>query len=659
MNFTEQAFCFDCVGETLLGIVAMPEEPAQTGVLVVVGGPQYRIGSHRQFLLLSRGLASAGYAVMRFDVRGMGDSSGAQRGFDTLQNDIGAAIRAFQQHCPTIKRIVLWGLCDAASANLMYWDATEDERISGLVLLNPWVRSEITLAKAHIRHYYGRRLFQVEFWRKLFAGQLGIARALGDFGKNLHASWQQPAGDAPTFQLKMSRAMRRFSGPVLVILSGDDYTAKEYLEAVRSDVFWSGIPARGNIRHITLEGADHTFSSTDLRQQVEAMTQGWLLEHATVMKMPVLPVLNRAVGEGNAITNCGATYLLTPTVFLGAVESVQAGREHCSGKDPHLTLDWFALLVKTALPSNVKLILAPASRRLMSEKSFLPLMVMPDQAGKIVSLSNFYTPIFGLVNEASADHECIETLATQLRFAKLGYDSAQFSPMDPESRSFQLLNQGFRKGGWLVDDYFCFGNWYEKVEPGNYEAYLAARPSRLRNTLRRAQKRFANEDSFILSITQHENENLEAAIANFVSVYELSWKEPEPYPKFIPELCRLAARQGSLRLGQILHNNKAIAAQIWLVSGRKAYIIKLAYDQRHVRASAGTLLTAALFRHVIEIDRVEEVDYLIGDDDYKRDWMTQRRERRGIIAFNLGELAGWCKATMHYAGKLWRLLKAT
>lgn len=280
MSFSEQAFCFDCAGETLVGIVAMPEAPLSTGILIVVGGPQYRIGSHRQFLLLSRALAEKGHAVMRFDVRGMGDSSGGQRAFDALQDDIGAAIQAFQHHCPSLKRIVLWGLCDAASASLLYWDATDDARISGLVLLNPWVRSETTLAKAHIKHYYGRRLFQAEFWRKLFSGQIGIGQALGDFGNKLSASRQQPSNAVLSFQSKMASAMRRFGGPVLVILSGDDYTAKEYLEAIKSDAAWSGIADRANVTHTTVAGADHTFSSAGLRQQVEALTRRWLQDHA-------------------------------------------------------------------------------------------------------------------------------------------------------------------------------------------------------------------------------------------------------------------------------------------------------------------------------------------------------------------------------------------
>ena len=77
MNGTEQALSVECRGESLLGVLHLPITPRDLGVIVVVGGPQYRAGSHRQFVLLARALADAGHAVLRLDVRGMGDSTGA------------------------------------------------------------------------------------------------------------------------------------------------------------------------------------------------------------------------------------------------------------------------------------------------------------------------------------------------------------------------------------------------------------------------------------------------------------------------------------------------------------------------------------------------------------------------------------------------------
>lgn len=280
MNFTEQVVIFPCGGEELLGIFALPERPDSTAVVVVVGGPQYRVGSHRQFLLLSRILAKAGYPTMRFDYRGMGDSTGDLRDFESINDDIEAAIDAFQAHCPGIRRFVLWGLCDAAAACLLYWDATQDARVSGLVLLNPWVRSDASLARTHIKHYYGQRLLQMEFWRKLITGKLGLWRALTGFAGSLKETRQARGNcereETLPFQKKMVRGLEKFPGKVLLLLSGNDYTAKEFLEVVQTDRAWATTLSKSNVTRIDIADADHTFSSAEWREQVEKVTRHWL-----------------------------------------------------------------------------------------------------------------------------------------------------------------------------------------------------------------------------------------------------------------------------------------------------------------------------------------------------------------------------------------------
>lgn len=280
MSFVEQAFAFPCAGEQLLGIVALPDHPEATGILLVVGGPQYRVGSHRQFLLLSRTLAEAGYSAMRFDYRGMGDSAGELRGFESANDDIAAAIDALQARCPWVERIVLWGLCDAASASLLYWDATKDERVSGMVLLNPWARSEATLAKTHIKHYYGQRLLQIEFWHKLLSGKLGIGRALRGFSSSLMRTRPASAGSHKklplSFQQRMMQALEAFPGPLLLILSGNDYTGKEFLQACQNSEPAQRALSGPRLTRFDSLAADHTFSSREWRQGVEAETLAWL-----------------------------------------------------------------------------------------------------------------------------------------------------------------------------------------------------------------------------------------------------------------------------------------------------------------------------------------------------------------------------------------------
>lgn len=280
MNFSEQVVTFACAGEQMLGILALPEQAQKIGVLLLVGGPQYRVGSHRQFLLLSRALAAAGYPTMRFDYRGMGDSEGDLRHFEAVNDDIAAAIAAFQAHCPQVTKLVLWGLCDAASSALLYWDAVKDARVSGLVLLNPWVRSETSLARAHIKHYYGQRLLQAEFWRKLLTGKLGLGRAIGGFIGSLNSARQDKRSAVATeslpFQKKMARGLATFPGTVLLLLSGNDYTAKEFLETVKADSAWAAALGQPSVTRVDIAEADHTFSSAEWRGQVENITRQWL-----------------------------------------------------------------------------------------------------------------------------------------------------------------------------------------------------------------------------------------------------------------------------------------------------------------------------------------------------------------------------------------------
>lgn len=283
MNPRELVLDFKCQDARLLGILCLPGhvEEADTGVVIVVGGPQYRVGSHRQFVLLARALAQAGHPCLRFDLRGMGDSEGSPRSFEACSEDIGAAVDALLAAQPQLRRVVLWGLCDAASASLMYWDQTRDARVSGLCLANPWVRSETSLAVTHVKHYYLQRLQSADFWRKLLSGAVAW-RAVVDLLANLRLATrrtQTEGADAKLpFQGRMARAWHQFDGPLLLLLSGTDYTAKEFLETVASAPAWQAALGRAGLCRRDLPQADHTFSLPADQAEAERLTIAWLGE---------------------------------------------------------------------------------------------------------------------------------------------------------------------------------------------------------------------------------------------------------------------------------------------------------------------------------------------------------------------------------------------
>jgi exosortase A-associated hydrolase 1 len=281
----EQALAFTLAGDELQAVLAAPADGAagpDLGVLVVVGGPQVRTGSHRQFTLLARHLAQAGLPVLRFDVRGMGDSSGALRSFEALDEDIAAAIDAFVAARPGVRRVALWGLCDGASAALLYLHRTGDPRVAALCLLNPWVRSGQTLARTHVKHYYRQRLMEGAFWRKLFTGGVALQAARG-FVANLRlargggAAPHPSGGPAPSYQERMAAAWAAFGGATLLLMSERDLTAKEFDEHCAADAAWQRALRSRPPRRVTLAGADHTCSTPAAHQAMLDATAAFLL----------------------------------------------------------------------------------------------------------------------------------------------------------------------------------------------------------------------------------------------------------------------------------------------------------------------------------------------------------------------------------------------
>ncbi|MGI4849781.1 MAG: GNAT family N-acetyltransferase, partial [Janthinobacterium lividum] len=304
----------------------------------------------------------------------------------------------------------------------------------------------------------------------------------------------------------------------------------------------------------------------------------------------------------------------------------------------------------------------------------------PGQAGagcELVACANYYSSLFGVLHDdldSDADsmtlrafldsdahamtvkdrmaalrlqrEEDLDQLAKTIAAERPRWLRIRLAPIAHDDSVSIDFAAALKRHGYAVQHYDTFVNRHLPTGQGGYERYLATLPSLLRNTLARKTRQLEKSGRARVAILANSDQ-IAHGIEAWTRVYAASWKEAEPHPQFMPGLITMAAAQGWLRLGVVYLDEQPIAAQVWLVVSGVASIYKLAYDQHHARWSAGSVLTAHLMRHVFDIDRVREVDYLTGDDGYKRDWMPQWRQRRGMIAFNLRSWRGLFSAGWH------------
>ncbi len=243
----------------LLGVLARPASNAalrqRIAVVIVVGGPQTRVGSHRQFVLLARALAAAGYPCLRFDYTGMGDSPGPLPNFEAAGGDIRLACDALLDAEPGCRRIALWGLCDGATAALFH--AMSDARVSAVIAANPWARSDATRSAALVQTHYRSRLRSAEFWKKLASGRIDV---FGAAREAVGHAWRSRArNDAPppeSLPERLAGALTDIDADLRLQLSGNDLTAAEFELAMKAARVFERSPATV----LRLDGADHTFS---------------------------------------------------------------------------------------------------------------------------------------------------------------------------------------------------------------------------------------------------------------------------------------------------------------------------------------------------------------------------------------------------------------
>lgn len=320
---------------------------------------------------------------------------------------------------------------------------------------------------------------------------------------------------------------------------------------------------------------------------------------------------------------------MSVTVYHADLREAQAdpalvalfGRSPASA--PFDRLDWLDLLARYCLPAaTCKLAIAREGDAL----AVLPFRESPNGAATLGSWYSFY--VRPLTNAPQHAPRLLEALARNLAPA----GAVRLAPM-PEAEALAMA-AAFRSAGWIGIAEPCDTNHVLMLQGRSFTEYWAGRPGHLRETVRRKTAR----GKVSLRIEQTFNE---ADWAAYEAIYAKSWKPEEGNPAFLRAFAQRESAAGALRMGLAEIDGQPVAAQFWTVEGGTAWIHKLAHDEACRAHSPGTLLSAALFRHVIDEDHVHTVDFGTGDDPYKRDWMEARRARYALQFYRPASVGHW------------------
>lgn len=339
------------------------------------------------------------------------------------------------------------------------------------------------------------------------------------------------------------------------------------------------------------------------------------------------------------------TTLTMNSEYHNNFQSVQAAAGEKLGRSVQKSLfdrlEWIKGLHQLCLPNREPLIV-----HCEDGNTSAWIFLVKNGLGRYSALANWYNftyrPIF------SGDYDEVTKLALLARLAKKlskYAHSIEITPMPDEDASANLTERAFEQAGWVVFRSKVDDNHILNVKGRTFDQYWGDRPGQLRNTVRRKAKKN-------LVSVRIEKEFSEDDWNDYNSVYQRSWKPEEGNPEFLRHVAQREALAGCMRLGLAYIDGEPVAAQFWTVENGEALIHKLAHVEHATKSSPGTLLSVAMFQHVIDVDHVDMIDFGTGNDPYKREWMEDVRERYRLELYWPNHPLAWLPILRHYASGL-------
>ena len=317
---------------------------------------------------------------------------------------------------------------------------------------------------------------------------------------------------------------------------------------------------------------------------------------------------------------------------INVLQGLFATASHIPACSPFDRAEWLALLEKTGLIPLLAL---------ASENDVSAALALTEKSGAILPFRNWYNFTWRpLETDSKLSAPLLLKIASEL---KQRGSRVTLEPVPDEDGSATRLAQAFTAAGWRVEVTKCDTNHILRLNGETFEQYWASRPGTLRTTLKRKGKKVETK------VYTHFDEDL---WAQYEAIYAASWKPEEDHPKMLRDFAKAEGGAGRLRFGMAWLDDKPVAAQCWTIEAGTAFIHKLAYLESAQKLSPGTTLSAAMFKHVIDEDKVDLVDFGTGDQSYKADWMNDVRPRYRIDCIDMRHPRGWLDLARLTVGRL-------
>jgi pimeloyl-ACP methyl ester carboxylesterase len=287
----EEALSFGDGGR-LFGILteSEPSSGARTAIIFLNAGANHRVGPNRLYVSLARDLAARGYAALRFDLGGLGDSGPApgmaenQIYSEASIADVKAAM-TFLTSTRGAQSFVLVGICSGAS--LAFHTSAEDGRVAGQIMINPQTFERKKgdplepSAKRSFKstRYYLQALWRPSVWALALRGELDVRGVAGALRKRsakgvaaglraLMACWR----GLPEPRTEVERVFRAVSDRgvrSLLVFSWSDGGLDMIEQHLGRGA--SSMQEHAHFRLEIVEGADHTFTQADAQHRLNAL----------------------------------------------------------------------------------------------------------------------------------------------------------------------------------------------------------------------------------------------------------------------------------------------------------------------------------------------------------------------------------------------------